>query len=74
MENNIYTFDKKPEDHQPSNCCDFSKMYNPKTAIVTYTNVDTRETETHTITKTDIIDNNVIKKMIYTLPPPFIKR
>lgn len=72
MKNNTYIFNKKPEDHQPSGHCDFSKIYTPNTLIITYTNLNTRETECHTIERTEIIDDNGIKKMAYYFPNPVI--
>jgi len=65
MENNTYTFDLNPTIHQPTGCCDFSKIYNPKTAIVTYKNLDTNKTECHNVKRTEIVDNNDIKIYIY---------
>ena len=74
MENKTYTFDIKPEDHQPVGCCDFSKIYSPKKQIITYTNLDTKETECQIIKRKEIVDDNGIKKFIYILPSPFIKK
>jgi hypothetical protein len=60
--------------HQPSGCCDFSKIYNPKKAIITYTNLDTKEQEYHTIKRTEIVDDTGIKIFTYILPLPFNKK
>ena len=55
----------RPEDYQPSGCADFSKIYTPKEAILTYTNINTGEKEVYTITRTEITDKNGIIKYIY---------
>jgi hypothetical protein len=69
-----YSFNIRPENYQPSGCADFSKIVTPEHAIVTYTNLTTRETENNNITRTEITDENGINKFIYILPPPFVKK
>lgn len=70
MEKNTYAFDQSPETYQPNGCCDFSKIYNPETAIVKYTNLDTNKTERHIVKRTEIVDNDK-KTHVFILPPPF---
>jgi predicted acylesterase/phospholipase RssA len=62
----------KPENYQPSGYADFSKINTPKNMTVTYTNLDTKTQEVHTITRTELTDENGIDKFIYTLPLPFV--
>lgn len=50
---NKYTFGTDPRTHQPTGYCDFSKIYNPNTAIMTCTNMDTRKTEQYVVTRTE---------------------
>lgn len=69
-----YSFNIRPEDYQPSGCADFSKIYTPKDAIVTYTNLNTGEKEVHNITRTEIKDKNGNTKYTYILPPFFDKK
>lgn len=71
MENNTYTFCQKPETCQPKGCCDFSKICNPETLFVKYTNLDTNQTECHIVKRTEIVDNNK-KTYVFILPPPFL--
>jgi hypothetical protein len=69
-----YSFHISPENYQPSGCIDFSKIFTPKNAILTYTNLNTGEQEEHNITRTEITDENNIKKFIYIYPVPFVKK
>lgn len=69
-----YTFNMTPGHFQPSGCADFSKIFTPKKAIVTYTDLNTREKEVVNITRTEITDENGVNKFIYTLPPPCCKK
>jgi hypothetical protein len=68
-----YSFNIKPENYQPSNCADFSKIDTPINATLTYTDLNTRKQEVHNITRTEITDENGTNKFIYILPPPFVK-
>lgn len=68
-----YTFDINPINCQPSGHCNFEKIYNPKTAIITWTNLNTLEKETHIIKRKTITKNDT-DKFIYILPSPFAKK
>ncbi len=68
-----YSFNIRPEDYQPSGCADFSKIYMPGDAILTYTNLNTGEKEVINIPKSEITDENGITNYIYILPPFFDK-
>jgi hypothetical protein len=68
-----YSFNIKPENYQPSNYADFSKIETPINTTLTYTDLTTRKHEVHNITRTEITDENGTKKFIYILPPPFVK-
>lgn len=43
-----------PLKHQPSGYADFSKIYNTENFTITWTNLDTRETETQNIKNGEI--------------------
>ncbi len=68
-----YTFHLNPQKHQPSGFADFSKIFTPENAILTYKNLNSGEQEEHNITRTEIIDENGIKRFIYIFPIPFVK-
>ncbi len=69
-----YTFNMKPEDYQPSGCCDFSKIYNSKEAILIYTDLNSKKKEHHVVKRTEIINENGIKEFIYIFPAHFIEK
>lgn len=69
-----FSFNMKPENFQPSECADFSKIFTPKNATLTYTDVNTRVQEDHNITRTEITNENGTKKFIYIIPPSFVKK
>lgn len=64
MEDEKYTFDINPLDFQPSGHCNFEKIYNPETAIIIYTNLNTMEKEYHTVKRITINENGT-DKFIY---------
>lgn len=40
-----YKFNLRPENFQPNGIADFSKIYNPKDPIITYTDLNTGKKE-----------------------------
>lgn len=71
---NHHPFNLLPENYQPSNCADFSKIYNQKITTVTYTNLDTKDTEQHVVVGTEIVNDKDVVKIIYKLPPPILSK
>jgi hypothetical protein len=71
---NTYSFNTSLENHQPRGYADFSKIYTPKHIALTYTDLNTEKQEVQNITQTEITDYNGIKKFIYIIPPPFVKK
>jgi hypothetical protein len=69
-----YSFNMSPKNYQPSGCADFSKIYTPKHKTLTYTDLNTKEQEVYNIPRTEITDENGIKKFKYIFPPPFVKK
>lgn len=67
---NTYTFDLRPENHQPSGRADFSKIYNPNNVVVTYENLDTEETIKYVVSTTEVTNEKGDKIANYVLPPP----
>lgn len=67
-----YKFSLRPENYQPRGFADFSKIYNQKDPIVTYTNLNTRKTSQHNVETKEIIDKDGNKKITYILPQPSI--
>jgi hypothetical protein len=57
MENEKYIFNLNAMEHQPKGFVDFSKIYNPKTIIITYTDLKTNKKEFHIIEKKMIFKN-----------------
>ncbi len=70
MEIKPYSFDIDPNNYQPSGRCDFSKIYNPKSVVLTYTDHN-GNTEKHIIERTEIINKKGNKKFTYIFPAPF---
>ena len=69
-----YDFSMRPEHHEPSGYADFSRINTPKNTTLTYTDLETRETNSCTMIRTETIDENGDTKFNYICATPVVKK